>query len=109
MDDVSLPLSMEEVHRRGWAEKFKDYNASNLRTLNVFTSEGCDHAFVGFDHPAVHLLRVNKEILGIDVDAVSRIDGTFIKMTKKLFDACCDTIIQNVMTWVPKSPPPPPI
>ena len=78
-------------------EKYSHYTADNLRTLNVMGSPDMGFVFVDTNHPVVNLLRMNKEIVGIDVDAVPAIDKRFIKMSKTLFESFCETIILRVI------------
>ncbi len=82
-----------------WQKQFGEFTASNLTTWNVLGSPDMSYVFVDINHPAVHLLRNNKEIVGIDVDEQPLIDGHYVKMTKLLFESCCSTIRAKVMTW----------
>lgn len=87
-------------HREEWDSKYSEYNESNMRTLNVFECAHEHHVYVDKNHPAVDLLRCNKEIVGVNVDQLPLMDGRFLKMSKNIFEACCETIVSQVMTWV---------
>lgn len=88
---------MDAAQQEEWNQQFTGYNASNLLTLNVFRSQHSDCVYVDQGHPAVHLLRLNKEIVGIDVDQIPLIDGHLFKMSRTLFETSCETVINCVL------------
>lgn len=51
-------------------------------------------------HPVVNLLRINKNLLGVDVDKLTVVDKEWIKVSQSLFDSSCDTIKQRILTKI---------
>jgi hypothetical protein len=89
-----------EANSSAWNEKYPEYTHSNLNTLNVMKAPDMGFVYVDTNHPAVHVLRINKDILGLDVDSIPLLDGRFVKMTSPLFENICCTIRSKVMTWI---------
>lgn len=87
------------AHKEEWDQRYCGYNASNLSTLNVFGSAHCDYVFVDKAHPAIDLMRMNREIMGFDIDTMPMVDGHLFKMSKGLFNSCCEAIMSCVMKW----------
>ena len=48
-------------------------------------------------HPVINLLRINKNMVGVDVDEQPKMDG-FIRVSNSLFDASCDAIRRRILT-----------
>ena len=48
------------------------------------------------NHPVINLLRINKSMVGVDVDEQQKMDG-YVKVTNSLFDASCDAIQNRIL------------
>lgn len=83
-----------------WRNKYPNYNASNLETWGVLNVQKCPFAFVHKDHPAIDLLRVNKDILGADIDEVGLIDEQWHKVSRQVLSTCCNMIRNKVLSRV---------
>ena len=88
-----------ESHQQAmeWRKTFGKYNASNLATQDVLEVPNCSYVFVHENHPVVNLLRINKHIVGVDIDDQPRMDGQWLKITRNLFDSSCDTIKTKIL------------
>lgn len=88
-----------ESHQQAmeWRKTFGKFNASNLATQDVLEVPNCAYVFVHENHPVVNLLRINKHIVGVDIDDQPRMDGQWLKITKNLFDSSCDTIKTKIL------------
>ena len=73
-------------------EEYPGYTLDNLDTRNVWASPA-GHLLVHKDHPAVTVLRCNKEILCPDVDLdVVLLEGIYFKMPPPALRALNNTI-----------------
>jgi hypothetical protein len=61
---------------------------------------GCPYVFVHENHPVINLLRINKHIVGVDVDEQPKMDGQWHKITQSLFDSSCDTITTRILSKI---------
>jgi hypothetical protein len=61
---------------------------------------GCPYVFVHENHPVINLLRINKGMVGVDVDEQQKMDGQWVKVTNSLFDASCDAIKNRILTKI---------
>lgn len=61
----------EEVLR--WKQEYPNYNASNLEKEGVLDMSNASYYFVHENHPAITLLRANKDLLRTDVDAQEKV------------------------------------
>ena len=57
----------------------------------------CPYVFVHENHPVINLLRINKSMVGVDVDEQQKMDNQWIKVTNSLFDASCDAIQNRIL------------
>lgn len=48
------------------------------------------------NHPVINLLRINKGMVGMDIDTQQKFDG-YIRVTNSLFDASCDAIKNRIL------------
>lgn len=88
----------EEGHR--WRSQYPKYNASNLEKHGVLETTDCAYVFVHQNHPAVALLRANKDLLGSDIDKQQKIDNEWYKVQKETFATCCNTLRHKVLSKV---------
>ena len=102
-----------------WMRNYGKFNAGNLRTqdvlrvgqkrkpvpvcvaalIHVLVAQvpGFPFVYVNENHPVINLLRINKNIVGVDVDEQDKVDKQFIKVTNSLFEASCDAIQNRVL------------
>ncbi len=52
------------------------------------------------NHPVINLLRINKGMVGVDVDLQDKMDCQWVKVTNSLFDASCDAIQNRILTKI---------
>jgi hypothetical protein len=83
-----------------WRAKYPSFNASNLETHGVIPVQGFGYVFVNRDHPAISLLRVNKELLGADIDQQQLIDGQWFKVSKQVLQSCCNALRSKVLSKI---------
>ncbi len=117
------------AHAMDWMRTFGKYNAGNINTQDVLkvcayshtrfwidtcivhsrntqqqnkTKQvpGCPFVFVRENHPVINLLRINKNLLGVDVDEQPKMDGEWHKVTQSLFDSSCDTIRNRILAKI---------
>ena len=81
-----------------WTRNYRQYNSSNLETHNVLEVQKCPYLFVHEDHPVIELLRINKELLANDIDGQQKIDDQWYKVTRQVFNSCCQTLRNRVLT-----------
>lgn len=61
-------------------KEFPKYNSANLEKHGVLETSDCAYVFVHENHPAVGCLRVNKDLLGSDIDKQQKIDNEWYKV-----------------------------
>lgn len=91
--------AFKDYHRQQWEKEYEGFEASNLHTKDVLEIQGIDYLFVNYRHPVTHLIRINKELIGVDIDQVPLIDGAWIKMTRGLFECACETIRTRILYY----------
>lgn len=57
-----------------WKQEYPKYNAENLEKEGVLPFSNSSYYFVHENHPAITLLRANKDLLRTDIDAQKKID-----------------------------------
>lgn len=60
---------------------------------------GCPYVYVHENHPVINLLRINKSMVGVDVDEQHKFDG-YTRVTNSLFDASCDAIKNRILAQI---------
>ena len=98
----SLLYEAGDTHAQAmdWMKTFGKYNSGNLRTQDVLKIPGCPYVFVHENHPVINLLRINKHIVGVDVDEQPKMDGQWHKITESLFDSSCETIDNRILAKI---------
>lgn len=56
--------------------------------------------FVNESHPVINLLRVNKSLLGVDIDEIPKMDNQWYKITAPLMQTSCDIIRNKVLSRI---------
>lgn len=83
-----------------WRSKYPNFNATNLDTTGILVVHGCNYLFVHQKHPVIDLLRVNKDMLGADIDAQQLIDDQYYKVAQQVFQTCCKTLRAKVLSRI---------
>lgn len=83
-----------------WRQNYSNFNASNLETQDVLTVEKSPYVFVNECHPVINLLRMNKTLLGVDVDKIPKMDNQWYKITHELMRSSCDTLRNRVLSQI---------
>eukprot|EP00961_Rhodomonas_salina_P268976 3634785-Rhodomonas_salina.3 len=83
-----------------WRSKYPNFNANNLETNGVLPVSGFSYVFVHHEHPVIALLRVNKDLLGADIDEQHMIDGQWYKVSRQVLSSCCNTLRTKVLSRI---------
>lgn len=83
-----------------WRSKYPNFNANNLDSNGVLPVTGFNYLFVHHEHPVIALLRANREILGADIDKQQLIDECWLKLSKQVFSACCNSLRTKVLSRI---------
>lgn len=83
-----------------WRSKYPNFNANNLETNGVMPVTGFSYVFVHHDHPVIALLRVNKDMLGADIDEQHMIDGRWYKVSRQVLSSCCNALRTKVLSRI---------
>ena len=102
---TQIPLTVFEAGEANdgieWRTKYPDYNGLNLETHGVLTINGQNYIFCSKDHPAIDVLRQNKNLVNGDIDSHPLIDNEWFKILKPTFATCCDALRKRVLSSVP--------
>jgi len=74
------------------------YAADSATFLSAPQVPECPWIFVHENHPVINLLRINKHLVGVDVDDQPKMEGQWHKVTQSLFDSSCDTIKTRILS-----------
>ena len=80
-----------------WTQQYPGFNGNNLETNEVMDVNNAPYVFVRENHPAIALLRANKDLLGSDIDEQPKIDNEWFKVTKTVFQTCCNTLRKKIL------------
>jgi len=83
-----------------WMRNYGKFNTNNLNTQDVLKIPGVPYVFVHENHPVIHLLRINKNMVGVDVDSQEKMDNAWIKVTSSLFDSSCEAIKNRILARI---------
>ena len=83
-----------------WRKDYPAYNASNLDTHGVLNVIGESYVFVSKAHPAIKVLRQNKERLRQNIDEQPLIDGEWYKVSRQVMATCTQQLRQKVLNKV---------
>ena len=101
---TQYPLVIHEAQENSegaqWRSKYPQYNSNNLDKHGVLDVSGQQFIFCAQDHPVIDLLRQNKELLNANIDEQPLIDGEWYKITKQVFQTCCQTLRNKVLSKV---------
>ncbi len=102
---VNTPANLYEagnnhLQAMEWMRNYGKFNANNLNTQDVLKIPGVPYVFVHENHPVIHLLRINKNMVGVDVDSQEKMDNAWIKVTSSLFDSSCEAIKNRILARI---------
>lgn len=83
-----------------WRKEYPQYNASNLDTQGVLNVQGENYVFVSKNHPAIKVLRTNKDRLKQDIDSQPLIDNEWYKVSRPTMSTCVQQLRQKVLNRV---------
>ena len=83
-----------------WMRNYGKFNSGNLKTQDVLKIPNCPYVFVHENHPVIHLLRINKNMVGVDVDSQEKMDNAWIKVTNSLFESSCEAINNRILARI---------
>lgn len=88
--------SQSEVN--AWKSSFPTFNSKNLETQGVLVLNNCPYVFVNEKHPVINLCRVNKAVIGVDIDTLPKMDNEWYKLARPLMATCCDIIRTKILS-----------
>lgn len=105
MSTNTTPLTVFETDASStegieWRKQYPSYNASNLESWGVMEVKNCPYVFVHKSHPMIALLRVNKNLLGADIDSQEMMDNQWYKVTRQVMSSCCNMLRNKVLSRV---------
>ena len=83
-----------------WRAQYPEYTANNLESNGVLNVQNEGFVFVNKKHPAIGLLRINKDVLNADIDQQTLIDDQWYKVTKQVMSTCCTKLKNQVLNRV---------
>lgn len=83
-----------------WRRCYSKFNANNLETEDVLPVPNCSWVFVDKAHPVINLLRVNKHLVGFDIDDMPLMDSRYHKVTNTLMQTSCDTLRTKILSRI---------
>lgn len=103
---VHTPYTLYEADARTqdsqkWRNKYKEYNATNLETQGVLDVKQCPYVFVKDTHPIVDVLRINRDLIGTDIDLQDKIDKEWFKVSRQVLQECCKALRSRVLNKIP--------
>ena len=63
-----------------WRQEYPKYKKANIDKHGILETGDLAYLFVHQTHPAIALLRANKDLLGSDIDAQQKIDNEWYKV-----------------------------
>lgn len=94
---VVFEAESTNLDSENWHKNYGQYNASNLASYNVLEVQQCPYLFVHENHPVIALLRANRDLLKADIDAQPKIDNEWYKVTRQVFNSCCNTLKSKIL------------
>jgi hypothetical protein len=83
-----------------WRKNYAKFTNTNLETQDVLKVPGCPYVFVHESHPVINLLRMNKHLLGVDIDTTEKMDGQWYKITQPLMTSSCETLRSKILSKI---------
>ena len=78
----------DEQNLAAWLARYSKWNPANLETDGILSVSTMDFSFVHKGHPAISMLRHNKDIIGCDISKFNLIENEYFKISKSLLQQC---------------------
>jgi hypothetical protein len=86
-----------------WMKRYPQYTHDNLHDEGVMFLSGASYYFVHEDHPAIHMLRVNQDQLGVLVSEETQVQQGWYKVDMEAFLFCIKTLRENILQSAPST------
>jgi hypothetical protein len=77
-----------------------EWNLENLHTHGVLQGPDPVFKYVLVSHPVIEVLRLNPSSVGVDIDLVPKVGGEYYRITPRVVDECCSSLIKNEMAFL---------
>jgi len=94
---VAVPLESDtDTDDEYWRAKFPGWNERNLETKGVRALEGKSYVLIIDRHPAMSVLKCNRNLIGCDIAIVPKIDDHWYKLSKGVLNVVCANLRARV-------------
>ena len=86
-----------------WMKQYPKYTHTNLDVEGVMLLTGASYYFVHEGHPAIHMLKVNQDQLGVQIREETLVNGSWYKVDTEAFLFCVKTLRENILQNAPST------
>jgi hypothetical protein len=86
-----------------WMKQYPQYTPDNLHDEGVMFLSGASYYFVHESHPAIHMLRVNQDQLGVLISEETQVQQGWHKVDMEAFLFCIKTLRENILQSAPST------
>jgi hypothetical protein len=86
-----------------WMKRYPQYTHDNLHDEGVMFLSGASYYFVHEAHPAIHMLRVNQDQLGVLISEETMVQQGWYKVDMEAFLFCIKTLRENILQSTPST------
>jgi len=86
-----------------WMKQYPKYTHENLQDEGVMFLTGASYYFVHEGHPAIHMLRVNTDVLGVQIKEETLVNGSWYKVDTEAFLFCVNTLREDLLKNAPST------
>jgi hypothetical protein len=86
-----------------WMKQYQQYTHENLHDEGVMFLTGASYYFVHEGHPAIHMLRVNQDQLGVLISEETQVQQGWHKVDMEAFQFCIKTLRENILQSAPST------
>jgi hypothetical protein len=86
-----------------WMKQYPKYTHANLQEEGVMFLTGASYYFVHEGHPAIHMLRANTEVLGVQIKEETMVNGSWYRVDTEAFLFCVNTLRENLLQNAPST------
>lgn len=86
-----------------WMKQYPKYTHANLDIEGVMFLTGASYYFVHEGHPAIHMLKVNQDQLGVQIREETLVNGSWYKVDTEAFLFCVKTLRENILQNAPST------
>jgi len=86
-----------------WMKRYPQYTHDNLHDEGVMFLSGATYYFVHEDHPAIHMLRVNQDQLGVLISEETQVQQGWYKVDMEAFMFCIKSLRENILQSAPST------